>query len=144
MAIKKLTLDEDATRRILEHRNDVRIRLNNYVDVLQDAASIVWTKELITDTDFTVGFVFKNVKDDITKYGVLDTYFDDLYTGYAASDWKTDLDTDVTALTTLKNWIVTAFNNNFTATDPEGVYLIMALTSAQKTSFANNILTALG
>lgn len=144
MAMNQLTLDEAAEREIVTHRKNTRTRLSNYADVLESPVSGVWTAQLVVAADLEIGVVYQNVKGDRDKYNALDAAFNTEYAGYAASQWKTDLDTDVTELDTLLSWLVTAFNNNFKAVDPADTYLIEQLSEVQKGAFAVQIRNTLG
>ena len=144
MAINELTLDEAATIKILDHRSNVRARLQNWKDVLDDSESVVYSAELTTTANMYLGKVFKAMEDDLAKYTAIDTELDDAYTGYAASDWKTDMTADRTALTLLKNWLDNVFNSNYAATDPDGIPLVKEVIASHKSQFSSQIATALG
>ena len=146
MAVTELTLDQCAAQKILTHRANVRAKLQNYINILQDVASVVKTAKCYFDglADMYLGEMVENIVADRDKYNVLDSYFDGEYATYAASSWKTEIDASTAALTGLITWVSNRFDNNYMAVDPAGKYVVDNLTAAHKTAFANEMISVLG
>ena len=134
MPIAEITLIEDATMRIVQHRSNVRNRLTIYKATLENSDSTVCTAELLTPCDLEIKYVFKTIVDDLARYQSLNTEFNALHAGYDGSEWKADVDAAIAALSSLRSAILNALNNNFQTVEPPGEFYFGTLDNTQKNS----------
>ena len=147
MAVPKLSMDQDAYRRIVDLHVNVRERFTSTAAVLNDGVTAIYTAEFVNAAPFglSLGTIYRAIKDYRDQYVTLGTSFAALYaSSYTASAWKTDVDAAVTALNTLIAWIESQATATFTAVNPAATFIVKLLTTPQKQAIATQLLTAIG
>lgn len=147
MSVPKLSLDQDANRRIVDLNQNVRDEFTTRAAALNDGVTVVYTAEFVVSATngLTAGFIFRRATEYRAQYAALSTSFTALYSSeYTASPWKTGVDAAIAALDVLTAWIQARAEDTYKATNPAGKYIITIMTTPQKQALANQMLTAIG